>query len=123
MRMKPYKTIDEYIASFPEGTKRLLTELRKTIQKAAPVAEEAISYGIPTYKFNGNLVHFGGYVHHIGFYPGSAAMKKFSKELKGYKQSKGTVQFPLDKPLPLKIVKEIVAYRLKENSMLGKKKR
>lgn len=113
MRMKPYKTIDEYIASYPKDVQPLLQKIRKIIKKAAPKAEEAISYGIPTFKYHGNLVHFGAYAKHIGFYPGAAAMAKFSKKLKNYKQSKGTVQFQLDKPIPFEMIKEITEFRVK----------
>jgi uncharacterized protein YdhG (YjbR/CyaY superfamily) len=109
------QTIDEYISIFPEDVKAKLETLRATIRKAAPTAEEAISYMIPTFKLNGNLVHFAGYKSHIGFYPGAAGIASFEKELKGYETSKGTVQFPLDKPLPLKLVTTIVKFRVGQN--------
>jgi len=108
-------TIDDYIKGYPKEVQKLLIQMRKTIQKAAPKAEEAIKYGIPTYVLEGNLVHFGGAKNHIGFYPGSSPINSFQKKLKGYKTSKGTIQFPLDQPLPLDLVTEIVKFRIKEN--------
>ena len=108
-------TIDDYIKGYPKEVQKLLIQMRKTIQKAAPKAEEAIKYGIPTYVLEGNLVHFGGAKNHIGFYPGSSPINSFQKKLKGYKTSKGTIQFPLDQPLPLDLVTEITKFRLKEN--------
>lgn len=113
--MQSYKNITEYIAAAPAQARPPLKQLRTFIQKLAPKAEERISYGIPTYKYFGNLVHFGGYKTHIGFYPGSAAIKKFAKELKGFKTAKGTVQFSLGKPLPLAIIKDIVKFRIRVN--------
>jgi uncharacterized protein YdhG (YjbR/CyaY superfamily) len=110
--------IDGCISTFPPGTQKLLKLLRATIRKAAPKAEEKISYGIPTFHLNGNLVHFSGYKNHIGFYPGASGIKHFKKELSPYKNSKGSVQFPLDKPLPLALITKIVKFRVKEN--LGK---
>ncbi len=107
--------IDEYIATFPEDTQKVLQQVRLTISKAAPNAEEAISYGIPTFKLNGNLVHFAGYKSHIGFYPGAAGIATFRKEISAYKGAKGSVQFPLDQPLPLKLISEIVKFRDREN--------
>ncbi len=115
MKLAAYTTIDEYIAQFPATTQKLLQQVRKTIHKAAPMAEEAIRYGIPTFRLNGNLVHFAGYAKHIGFYPGAAGIAAFAAKLKGYVLSKGTVQFPLDEPLPLKIVTEITKYRVEQN--------
>ena len=113
--MKKYKDINSHINDFPISTQKLLKQLRATIKKAAPQAIEAISYGIPTFKLNGNLVHFSGYAKHIGFYPGSGAIAMFKKELSKYKTSKGTVQFPLDKPLPLALITKIVKLRVKQN--------
>lgn len=115
----PAKNIDEYIARFPKETQKLLQELRACIHETAPQATEAISYGIPTFKLKGNLVHFGGYKTHIGFYPGALGIEVFKKELAAYPLSKGTVQFPLDKPLPLGIVKKIVLFRVKMNEEKG----
>jgi uncharacterized protein YdhG (YjbR/CyaY superfamily) len=106
--------IDAYIAEFPESTQALLQQMRETIQKAAPEATEAISYAMPTFKLHGNLVHFAGYKNHIGFYPGGI-VAEFAKDLTKYNTSKGTIQFPLDKPLPLQLVTKITKYRVKQN--------
>ncbi|KYP12931.1 DUF1801 domain-containing protein [Flavihumibacter sp. CACIAM 22H1] len=108
-------TIDEYIESFPKEIQVLLNKMRTAIQKAAPKAEEAIKYGMPTYVQYGNLVHFAGCKTHIGFYPSPSGITNFEKELKGYKTSKGAIQFPLDQPIPLELVKKITSFRLKEN--------
>ena len=110
------KTIDEYIALFPKDVQEVLEKLRRVIRESAPQAEEAINYGIPTFKLKGNLVHFAAYKKHIGFYPASSGIKAFEKELSPYQLSKGTVQFPMDKPIPFDVVKKIVAYRVRENS-------
>src|ERR1700732_2606642 len=99
--MKTSKDIDSYIASYPQKTQVLLEEMRAVICKAAPQATEAISYGVPTYKLNGNLVHFGGFKSHIGFFPTPSGIKHFQKELSAYKTSKGAVQFPIEKPIPV----------------------
>jgi uncharacterized protein YdhG (YjbR/CyaY superfamily) len=112
--MKSYSTIDEFIAGFPAPVQKILTQLRETIRKAAPEAEETINYGIPTFKLGGNLVHFGCYAKHIGFYPTPTAISAFKKELKPYKCSKGTVQFPLDQPVPLDLVRRMVKFRVAE---------
>lgn len=90
-----------------------MEELRQTIKKAAPEAEEAISYQIPTFKLNGNLVHFGGFKKHIGFYPAPRGIEAFKKELSQYKGAKGSVQFPLDEPMPLQLISKIVKFRVK----------
>jgi len=118
--MKQYKTVDEYIASFSEPIQAKLREMRKAIAAEAPKAGEKISYGIPTFTLNGNLVHYGGYDTHIGFYPGAAGVAEFAKELKSYETSKGTVRFPMDKPLPLELVRKITAFRVIQNSSKGK---
>lgn len=112
---KQFKTIDEYIAAFPKDVQDILEELRRVIRESAPNADEAISYGIPTFKLNGNLVHFAAFKNHVGFYPTPSAIVSFKKELSQYKQAKGSVQFPIDKPIPLNIVKKIVKFRVKEN--------
>lgn len=110
------KTIDEYIAKQQENIREILEELRRTIKESAPKAEEAISYGMPAFKLNGNLVYFAAWKNHIGFYPGdSSANEAFKKELSPYKTSKGAIQFPLNKPIPLDVVKKIVKFRVKEN--------
>ena len=123
--MKPAKptNINEYLMDFPEETQILLEQVRATIQKAAPAAEEKISYGIPTFYLKGNLVHFAGYKHHIGFYPGATGIKAFQKEISSYKNAKGSVQFPLDKPMPLALITKIVKYRVKQNLEKAKTKK
>ncbi len=122
MTRTQFKTIDEYIGTFPKNVQDILQKLRQTIRKAAPEAEEAISYQIPTFKLNGNLVHFAAFKNHIGFYPTSSGIRAFKKELSQYKGAKGSVQFPIDQPLPLSLISEIVKFRVKENSA-GKKKK
>jgi len=113
---KQFKTIDEYIKTFPEDVQPILQKMRQTIRKAAPQAEEAISYQMPTFKLNGrNLVHFAGYKNHVGFYPVPSGIDAFEKELSPYKQGKGSVQFPLDGPVPYDLVRKIVIFRMKEN--------
>lgn len=109
-------TIDAYIATFPASTQALLQQMRSTIAKAAPRAEEAISYGMPTFKLHGNLVHFAGYKNHIGFYPAPSGIDAFADELKKYKTSKGAIQFPIDEKLPIALVTKIVKFRVKENT-------
>jgi uncharacterized protein YdhG (YjbR/CyaY superfamily) len=116
------ETIDEYIAGFSPEVRKLLEKIRASIQKVAPEAEEKISYQIPTFALEGNLVHFAAYKHHIGFYPTSSGIKKFKKELSVYKGAKGSAQFPLDKPLPLGLIGKIVKFRVKENLARAKAK-
>ena len=113
--MKSYTTIDEYISTFPKPVQEVLEKMRQTIRSAAPDATEAIAYGIPTFKLNGNLVHFGGFKEHIGFYPAPRGIEAFKKELAPYSGSKGTIRFPLAKPLPYELVKKIVRFRVEEN--------
>lgn len=108
--------VNEYIDALSGQTKKYAIMMRNAIKKAAPDAEEGISYNVPGYKQNGVLVYFAAYKHHIGFYPTPSAMDAFRKELSAYKLGVGTVQFPLDKPLPLKLITRIVKYRVKENS-------
>ena len=115
--------IDEYIAGFPSNVQKLLQKIRKTIQKAAPDAVEAISYAIPTFRLNGNLVHFAGYKNHISLYPAPRGAAQFKKELAQYEGGKGTVQFPLDQPVPYDLVTRIVKYRIEQNSAKKKVKR
>lgn len=125
--MKPGRpaatTIDEYIEGFPRDVRALLERLRMTIRKAAPRAEEAIKYQIPTFVLDGNLVHFGAFKKHIGFYPASSGVRKFSKELSAFEGGKGTVQFPLDKPIPFSLVGKIVKFRVAENLERAEAKR
>jgi uncharacterized protein YdhG (YjbR/CyaY superfamily) len=115
--MKPAKPadVDAYIGTFPAATQKLLKQLRSTIRKSAPGATEVISYSMPAYRLNGMLLYFSGFSRHIGFYPFRSAIKKFAPQLKKYKTSTGTVQFPLDKPLPVKLVSAMVKFRVKEN--------
>lgn len=107
--------IDDYIASFPQEVQVILEKLRQAIRQAAPDATEKISYQMPTFYLNGNLVHFAAYKNHIGFYPAPSGIGAFEAELSEYKTSKGAIQFPIDKPLPLALVKKIVAFRVDEN--------
>jgi uncharacterized protein YdhG (YjbR/CyaY superfamily) len=107
--------IDSYIAAFPPPVRARLRKMRTAIRRAAPDAREKISYRIPTFALCGNLVHFGAYDHHIGFYPGASGVKKFARKLGAYEFAKGSVQFPHDRPLPLELVAEIVEFRLAEN--------
>jgi len=107
--------MDEYISAFPKNIQDILEELRRVIRESAPESEETISYGIPTFKLNGNLVHFAAFKNHIGFYPTPSAIVSFKKDLSPYKQAKGSVQFPISRPIPFGLVKKIVRYRVKEN--------
>ena len=109
------KNVDEYIKGFPAATQKLLKQIRETVKKNAPDAEECISYQMPAYMYHGVLVFFAAYNGHIGFYPRPSGIEVFKKELSAYNCSKGTVQFPLDKPLPLQLIKKIVAFRAEEN--------
>jgi uncharacterized protein YdhG (YjbR/CyaY superfamily) len=108
-------TIDQYVNGFPDDVRRILNELRATIRAAAPEASEKISYRMPTYYYNGNLVHFAAYQHHIGFYPTPSGIDAFEDELGKYKRAKGSVQFPIDEPLPLDLIARIVKHRVREN--------
>ena len=107
-------TIDEYIAKFPEQTRERLQKIRQIVSKAAPLAVETISYGIPTFKQGINLVHFAGYKRHIGFYPTPSGIEAFQQELSEYEVTKGTIKFPLDKPIPYDLIKKIVDFRVQE---------
>lgn len=115
MKSKPAATVDEYIAAFPKELQQRLQQMRATIKAAAPKAEELISYGMPGYKYHGVLVYFAGYKNHIGFYATPTGHKAFDKELAKYKQGKGSVQFPINQPLPLSLITKIVQFRVKEN--------
>ena len=111
------ETIDDYINSFSKDVKVILNSLRIAIRNTAPNATEKISYKIPTFYLNGNLVHFAAYKNHIGFYPTSSGIRAFQDRLGEYKISKGTIQFPLDKPIPFELVRDMVAYRVQENTI------
>lgn len=121
--MKKPKDIDEYIKSFPKEIQKLLVQVRAAINKAAPKAEEVISYRMPAFKLNGMLVWFAGYSKHIGFYPRVSGIEAYKKELSIYKGAKGSVQFPLDKPLPLGLITKIVKFRVHENLQQAKTKK
>lgn len=116
-----FKNIDEYILTFPDEVQEKLTELRKTIIESAPESIEIISYQMPTFFFNGNLVHFAAYKNHIGFYPTPTGIEQFKDELKNFKTSKGAVQFPIDETLPVKLISKIVKFRMNENLSKSKK--
>lgn len=120
MTHTPPTPITSYILQFPPETQQKLNDLRDAILEVVPEATEKIAYGIPTFFLNGNLVHFAGYKTHVGFYPDPDGIEAFAAELSAYKLSKGTVQFPLDQPLPLELVKRITAYR-KEQTLAKKK--
>lgn len=109
------KDIDEYIAAFPEEARELLEKVRRTIREATPDAEEAIKYQIPTFTLHGNLVHFAAFKNHIGFYPAPSGIEAFKEELSAYKGAKGSVQFPLDQPIPFDLIRKIVRFRAEEN--------
>jgi uncharacterized protein YdhG (YjbR/CyaY superfamily) len=109
------KDIDGYIAGFPDDVRQILEKIRITIRKAAPHADETISYRMPTFTLKGNLVHFAAFKKHIGFYPTPSGVEKFKQELSVYDGAKGSVQFPLDKPIPFGLISKIVKFRVKEN--------
>lgn len=121
MAKTDFQSIDEYISTFPEEVQVKLEKIRQTIRKAAPEAEEVISYQMPTFRQNGILVHFGVHTHHIGFYPTPSAIKAFEDELESYESAKGSVKFPLDEPMPLDLVTDIVTFRVKETLEQSKK--
>ena len=133
MELKPYlnpmipnnaKNIDEYVADFPKEIQTMLEQIRETIRKLAPKAEEAIKYAIPTFVLNGkNLVHFAAFKNHIGFYPTPTGIESFKKELSKYKQGKGSVQFPLDEPMPLALITKIVKFNMVRNAEAVAKKK
>jgi uncharacterized protein YdhG (YjbR/CyaY superfamily) len=122
MTKKTPKNFDGYADRFPKEVQQLLRKMRLTIKKAAPQAKETISYGIPAFTLNGMLVWFAAFKTHIGFYPRTAAIAAFKKELSAYKGAKGSVQFPFDEPLPLALVSRIVKFRVKQNLTQRKKK-
>jgi len=118
-----FNTIDDYIAAFPEDVQAFLAELRTAVRLAAPAATETINYQMPTFQLNGNLVHFAAYKNHIGFYPAPSGIEAFQDELSGYKSAKGSVQFPINQPLPLELISRIVRFRVAENLAKAKKKK
>ena len=121
-RKKAPKSIDDYIGDFPKDVQRILRKLQSAIKKAAPQAQETISYRIPTFTLRGYLVHFAAFVDHVSLFPTSSPMTTFRKELSPYKVSRGTIQFPLDRPLPLTLISRIVKFRVRENLARHKRK-
>lgn len=122
MNKKVPKNIDQYIAGFPVEVQEILEKIRSTIHEAAPAAEETISYQMPTFTLNGNLVHFAAYKHHIGFYPSPSGIEKYKEEISAYKWAKGSVQFPLDQPIPYELISRITAFRVVENLAKAERK-
>ncbi len=118
-----YKTIDEYIAQFSSEIQEKLNTIRKIIKETAPDAEEKISWQMPTFAQNGNIIHFAAFKNHIGLFPGSSGIEAFMEKLSEYKTSKGTIQIPFDKPIPVKLIKDIVKFRVKENLETAKLKK
>jgi uncharacterized protein YdhG (YjbR/CyaY superfamily) len=117
---RQYKNIDEYISGFPRNIQAILEELRRVIKDTAPEAKESISYGMPAFKLNGPLVYFAAFKNHIGFFPTPSGVSEFAKELAPYETSKGTIRFPLDKPIPFDLVKKIVTFRVNKNLRKGR---
>lgn len=113
--MRTPRNVEEYFSWFPQETQEKMKQVKASILKVMPQAEESISYAMPTYKFKGLLAHFAAYERHIGFYPGSLAIEVFAAEIAGYKNAKGSVQFPLNKAMPLDLIRKIVEFRLNEN--------
>lgn len=120
--MKEYTDINAFIAEFPEEVQIILEKVRTTIQQAAPDATEAIKYGMPTFVLNGNLVHFAAYKKHIGFYPAPTGIDAFINDLAQFRTGKGTIQFPIDKPIPFDLITKVVKFRVEENLNKRKKK-
>ena len=122
IQKQPPKNTDEYIASFPLNIQNILQRIRGVIAKAAPKAQEAMSYGVPSFKLNGkNLVLFAAFKKHIGFYPEPSAIEAFKNELKNYETAKGTIKFPIDKPIPFELISNIVKFRVRETIERQKK--
>ena len=115
MESRKFKTVEEYFSVLPSRSKTPMKDLRMAIKKAAPQAEELISYNMPAFKSKGMLVYYAAHTNHIGFYPVSSAIRAFEKELSKYERSKGTIRFPLDKPVPLNLITKIVKFRVQEN--------
>jgi uncharacterized protein YdhG (YjbR/CyaY superfamily) len=117
-----FSSIDDYIATFPEETQKILQELRDTIKAAAPDAQEKISYQMPAFTLKGNLVYFAAFKNHIGFYPTPSGTEAFKHEISIYQGAKGSIRFPIDKPLPLKLISKIVKFRIAENLKKAERK-
>jgi len=115
MAKTDFKSIDEYISTFPEDVQEVLEQIRQTIREAVPEAEEVISYQMPTYRLNRNLVHFAAHKHHIGFYPTPSGIETFKDELTPYESAKGSVKFPLNEPMPLDLISRIAKFRAEED--------
>jgi uncharacterized protein YdhG (YjbR/CyaY superfamily) len=118
-----FKTVDEYLSTFPADTKQILQRVRKTIKQAAPGAEELISYNMPAFKLNGILVYFAGYKNHVGLYPTASAIEAFKNDISQYTFAKGSIQFPLSEPIPYDLITRIVKFRVKENTEKAKAKK
>ena len=116
--MRKFRTVDEYISALPSQAKDAAASLRQAIQQAAPQAEEAISYNMPAFKWNGVLVWYGAFKNHIGFYPRASAIAAFKSELAPFKTSRGAIQLPIDKPIPINLIKKIVKFRIGENTRM-----
>ena len=119
---KGFESIDEYIATFPSDVQKILQGLREVIKEAAPMAVEKISYQMPTFYLNGNLVHFAAFKNHIGFYPAPSGIEAFKNDLSKYEGSKGAIRFPKDQPLPYDLIRRIVVYRVNENLKKAREK-
>jgi len=115
-------SIDEYISGFPTDVQVILEKIRETIRRAAPTAQETINYAIPTFTLQGNLVHFAAFKKHIGFYPTPTGIEQFKNELSAYEMAKGSVQFPVDRPIPYDLISEIVKFRVQENLLRAEAK-
>jgi len=120
--MKEYADINSFNAEFPKEIQAILEQIRATIQQAAPDAKEAIKYAMPTFVLHGNVVHFAAYKNHIGFYPAPSGIDAFIEELAPYRTGKGTIQFPIDKPIPFDLITKVVKFRVEENLKKRKKK-
>jgi uncharacterized protein YdhG (YjbR/CyaY superfamily) len=121
LKLTKPQAVSEYIAAAPKEAQKKLREMRACIRKAAPGAEESIKWSMPAFSYARILVVYAAFKHHIGFYPTPSAMKAFAKDLKGYKTAKGSIQFPLEKPLPLSLIRKITAFRVKESKAEDKK--
>ena len=118
-----YESIDDYISKFPPEIQEILSTIRKVIKEAAPDAKEKISYQMPTFELHGNLVHFAAFKNHIGFYPTPNGIDAFKEELSVYKGAKGSIQFPLNQPMPYELISKIVKFRVAENIQKAEDKR
>lgn len=116
-------SVDQYIQQFPEDVRSRLEKVRSEISKVIPEAKECMKYGIPTFEFNGNLVHYAGYKNHLGFYPGSSGIAHFSAEISNYKNAKGSIQFPNNQDLPIELILKITKFRIRENIEKAKLKK